>query len=113
LSDWKVRGCSGPVRTRTIPGTKFLHKDVFAAARVLFHAITYKPPAEVVDDEYPFWLTTGRVFAHYHTATMTRNCPALDAEVREGFLELNPADADALGVSRKGMRSKSHHVAGN
>ena len=52
-----------------------------------------------MDEEYPFWLTTGRVFAHYHTATMTRNCRHLDTEIREGFLELNPEDADNLGVS--------------
>ena len=92
-------GLQWPCPDREHPGTKFLHKDVFARGKGLFHAIGYKPPAEVVDEDYPFWLTTGRVFAHYHTATMTRNCPQLDAEIREGFLELNPEDADTLGIS--------------
>ena len=92
-------GIQWPCPTTDHPGTKFLHKDAFARGKGLFHAIPYKPPAEVVDDEYPFWLTTGRVFAHYHTATMTRNCPQLDAEIREGFLELNPEDAEKLGIS--------------
>jgi len=91
-------GLQWPCPDKDHPGTKFLHKDVFARGKGLFHAIAYQPPAEVVDEEYPFWLTTGRVFAHYHTSTMTRNCPHLDAEVREGFLELNPMDADTLGV---------------
>ena len=91
-------GLQWPCPDKDHPGTKFLHKDVFARGKGLFHAIGYQPPAEVVDEEYPFWLTTGRVFAHYHTSTMTRNCPQLDAEVREGFLELNPKDADTLGV---------------
>lgn len=92
-------GIQWPCPTTDHPGTKFLHKDAFARGKGLFHAIPYKPPAEVVDDEYPFWLTTGRVFAHYHTATMTRNCPQLHAEIREGFLELNPEDAEKLGIS--------------
>ncbi len=91
-------GLQWPCPDKDHPGTKFLHKDVFARGKGLFHAIEYKPPAEVVDDEYPFWLTTGRVYAHYHTATMTRNSPTLDAEVREGFLEINPGDAEKLGV---------------
>ncbi len=92
-------GLQWPCPDREHPGTKFLHKDAFARGKGLFHAIGYKPPAEVVDAEYPFWLTTGRVFAHYHTATMTRNCPHLDAEIREGFLELNPEDADTFDIS--------------
>jgi formate dehydrogenase alpha subunit len=92
-------GLQWPCPDRDHPGTKFLHKDAFARGKGLFHAIGYKPPAEVVDEEYPFWLTTGRLFAHYHTATMTRNCPQLDAEIREGFLELNPEDADTFGIS--------------
>jgi len=93
-------GLQWPCPDRNHPGTKFLHKDVFARGKGLFHAIEYKPPAEVVDDEYPFWLTTGRVYAHYHTATMTRNSPSLDREVREGFLEMNPGDAEKLGVAQ-------------
>ena len=64
----------------------------------MFHAIEYKPPAEIVDDEFPFWLSTGRVFAHYHTGTMTRNCPTLNSEISEGFLEINPLDADHIGI---------------
>jgi len=82
------------------PGTRFLHKGMFSRGKGLFHPIEYRPPAEIVDEEFPIWLSTGRVFAHYHTATMTRNCPTLDSEIREGYLEVNPDDADKLGVSQ-------------
>lgn len=82
------------------PGTKFLHKDKFVRGRGLFHAVEYQPPAEVVDDEYPFWLTTGRLHVHYHTGTMTRNSPSLNAEISEGYLEMNPTDASRLGISQ-------------
>jgi formate dehydrogenase alpha subunit len=80
-------------------GTKFLHQGRFARGRGLFHAIHYKPPAETVDEAYPFQLTTGRLYVHFHTGTMTRNSPSLDREIRECFLEMNPKDAAALGVA--------------
>ncbi|SPD76263.1 Formate dehydrogenase subunit alpha [uncultured Desulfobacterium sp.] len=91
-------GLLWPCPTTDHPGTKFLHKDKFVRGKGLFYAVEFKPPAEVVDEEFPFWFTTGRVFAHYHTGTMTRNCPTLDSEIHEGFLEVNPGDAEGLGL---------------
>ncbi len=92
-------GLQWPCPSPEHPGTPFLHKDgKFTRGKGLFHAIDHKPPAEVVDEEYPFWMTTGRVYAHYHTGTMTRNSKSLDFEVSEGFLEINPADAKSLDV---------------
>lgn len=82
------------------PGTPFLHKDRFVRGRGLFHAVEYRPPAEVVDAEYPLWLTTGRVHVHYHTGTMTRNSPSLHAEMPEGYLEMNQEDAERLGLAQ-------------
>jgi formate dehydrogenase alpha subunit len=79
-------------------GTKFLHQGRFARGKGLFHAIEYKSPAEAVDEEYPFQLTTGRLYVHYHTGTMTRNSPSLDREIKECFLEMNPADAADRGI---------------
>ena len=91
-------GLQWPCPDTEHPGTKFLHQNGFARGKGLFHAIEFKPPAEIVNDEYPFWLTTGRVFAHYHTGTMTRNSPTLNAEISEGYLELHPADAEQLKI---------------
>ena len=84
-------------------GTMFLHQGRFARGKGLFHAIEYKPPAEPADDEYPFQLTTGRVYAHFHTGTMTRNSPSLDREITECFLEMNPKDAAGLGLADGGV----------
>ncbi len=99
-------GIQWPCPSAEHPGTPFLHKDGrFTRGKGLFHAIEPKPPAEVVDEAYPFWMTTGRVYAHYHTGTMTRNTQALNDEIREGFLEINPADARALDL-REGHRVK-------
>jgi formate dehydrogenase alpha subunit len=92
-------GLQWPCPSPDHPGTPFLHDGGrFTRGKGLFHAVDYNPPAEVTDEDYPFWMTTGRVYAHYHTGTMTRNSKALDCEVSEGFLEINPADARALDL---------------
>ncbi len=71
----------------------------------------YEPPPEVPDQEYPFWLCTGRVLEHWHTGTMTRRIKQLYNANPEGYVELNPKDAKELGfvngqkiriVSRRG-----------
>ena len=91
-------GLQWPCPDSDHPGTKFLHRGRFARGKGLFHAIEYQPPAETVDEEYPFQLTTGRLYVHYHTGTMTRNSPSLDHEIKECLLEMNPGDAAALGI---------------
>ncbi len=85
------------------PGTPVLHKDRFTRGRGLFHAIEYRPPEELVDDEFSFQLTTGRFFPHYHTGTMTRNSPSLHGEMPEGHVELHPEDAATLGLKNGDM----------
>ena len=54
--------------------------------------------AEPPDGEYPFWLSTGRVLEHWHTATMTGVVPELRDAMPTAYAELNPRDARALGV---------------
>jgi nitrate reductase NapA len=58
----------------------------------------YHPPAEVPDEDYPFWLTTGRVLEHWHTGSMTRRTKQLHQAVPEAYVEINPADALELGI---------------
>jgi nitrate reductase NapA len=59
----------------------------------------YQPPAEVPDDEYPFWLSTGRVLEHWHSGSMTRRIKQLHQAVPEAYVELNRSDADELGIA--------------
>lgn len=92
-------GLQWPCPDNKHPGTKFLHQGRFTRGKGLFTPIDYKPPAEVPDEEYPFYLTTGRIYAHYHTGTMSRNSPSLEREIDECFLEMNPEDASEIGIS--------------
>ena len=93
-------GLCWPCPTRDHPGTPILHLERFTRGRGLFHAVEYRPPAEVPDEEYPFWMTTGTEFAHYLTGTMTRRCVTLDRELPELYTELNPEDGRRLRIGQ-------------
>ena len=60
----------------------------------------YHPPAEMPDQEYPFWLCTGRVLEHWHSGSMTRRVKQLHQAVPDAYVELNHADAQALGIKK-------------
>jgi formate dehydrogenase alpha subunit len=89
-------GLHWPCPDTNHPGTPYLHKDQFTRGKGKFHAVEYQDPAEMPDKEYPYFLTTGRMFAHFHTGTMTRLSPHLDVEQTTGYVSINPKDAAAL-----------------
>jgi predicted molibdopterin-dependent oxidoreductase YjgC len=84
-------------------GTRFLHGGQFTRGRGLFIAPAYTPPFEKPDEEYPYYLNTGRMFAHYHTGTMTRRSPFLNREMEGPYVEIHPEDAMRGGI-REGDR---------
>ena len=91
-------GIQWPCRTPEDPGTLFLHKDQFSKGKGSFFPIPYREPAEQVNEEFPFWLTTGRMGFHYHTRTMTGVSPSLQKEAEESYMEINPFDAAEIGI---------------
>ncbi len=93
------QGLQWPCPHEEHPGTTFLHKDRFTRGKALFTAIEYKPPVETADNAYPFMLTTGRTFVHYHTGTLTRRSQSLEQEQPEGYVEIHPVDARKYGVT--------------
>lgn len=66
--------------------------------QIWFHP--YEPPPEMPDDEYPFWLNTGRVLEHWHSGTMTNRVPELARAMPQAYVELHPEDAASLGLNR-------------
>ena len=96
-------GLQWPCPTPDHKGTKFLHKDRFTRGLGLFHAIEYIPPAELPDEAYPMFMTTGRVLYHYHTGTMTRLSAGAMERCPESLVEINPLDADKLGIEEGQM----------
>jgi nitrate reductase (cytochrome) len=58
----------------------------------------YEPPPEWPDDEYPFWLNTGRVLEHWHSGSMTRRIPTLHRAVPRAYVEIHRQDAQEMGI---------------
>ncbi len=92
-------GLQWPCPTEDYPGTPILHEHTFARGKGKFMPLKYTPPAEEPDDKYPFILTTERSLYHFHTSTMTRKVRGLTKLRPEETVEINPADAEALGIS--------------
>jgi ferredoxin-nitrate reductase len=83
-----------------------------ADGRAKFAALHSRGLAEPPDDRYPFVLTNGRLYGHWHTQSRTGRIPKLLKMHPEPFLEIHPKDAAKIGVqdrewievrSRRGM----------
>jgi ferredoxin-nitrate reductase len=66
--------------------------------RARFLPRDHRPPREGTDHEFPFVLTTGRLYTHWHTLTRTAKCDKLVLREPGPYVELHPADAVRLGV---------------
>jgi ferredoxin-nitrate reductase len=67
--------------------------------KAVFLPRDHREPFEAPDDEFPFVLTTGRVYAHWHTLTRTGKVSKLVARDPAAYVELAFEDADRLGVA--------------
>jgi assimilatory nitrate reductase catalytic subunit len=92
---WPVPEVGHPGTPRLHEGGRFSHPD----GKARFHGVPYRPPAEVVDDEYPVWLTTGRVVSQYLSGTQTRRIASLVEQYPEPLCEIHPKLAETLGVA--------------
>ncbi len=92
---WPCPEIGHPGTRRLFEGGRFYTPD----QRGRFNPIRYRDPAEVVDDEYPVWLTTGRVVSQYLSGTQTRRIGPLVDQFPEPLLEIHPALADQHGIA--------------
>ena len=68
--------------------------------RANIFALPYEPAAESPDEEYPFWLSTGRVLEHWHSGSMTQRVPELYRAVPDALCYMHPDDAQAMNLRR-------------
>jgi formate dehydrogenase major subunit/formate dehydrogenase alpha subunit len=78
-----------------------LHAKGFTRGKGKFAPIDHIPPAEKPDDDFPMLMSTGRVLYHWHGGQMTRRAKGLMQVYGEALVELNPNDAERLGVNGK------------
>jgi nitrate reductase NapA len=68
--------------------------------KAVIFALPYERPAEMPDQEYPFWLSTGRVLEHWHSGSMTQRVPELYKAVPHALCYMHPDDAAKLQLRR-------------
>lgn len=64
-----------------------------------FVDIDHRSIAEPLDEQYPLYLTTGRVLSQYQSGTQTRRISELTVIEPEAFVELYPSLASELGIA--------------
>ncbi len=67
--------------------------------RAQFAAYHSRGLAEPPDPDYPFVLTTGRLYGHWHTQTRTGRVEKIRSMHPEPFIEIHPRDAVKLGIT--------------
>ncbi|MCK6529674.1 molybdopterin oxidoreductase family protein [Myxococcota bacterium] len=82
------------------PGTPRLFTERFGHpdGRARFTPLTYLPPAEEPDGDFPFRLATGRTVYHYLSGTQTRRLEFLNSQAPEPWVEVHPRAAEGLGI---------------
>ncbi len=105
-----------PVLAPALPDSPFTgtarlcDKTFFTAdGRAQFIPVSFRPPANLPDSEFPFVLNSGRIRDQWHTMTRTGLAAKLSDHMPEPFVELHPLDAMLCGVRDGGLaRVRSH-----
>jgi assimilatory nitrate reductase catalytic subunit len=112
---WPCPSEDHPGTPRLFEDGRFNHPD----GRARMHAVTYRPPAEDVDGDYPIILTTGRVVSQFLSGNQTRRIGPLVEQYPAPKVEIHPKLAAALHVhdgeivrvaSRRGHLDLPAHV---
>jgi predicted molibdopterin-dependent oxidoreductase YjgC len=91
-------GLQWPCPLDDYPGTPILHVSMFTRGKGRFIPLEYRPPMEQPDEDYPLILTMERSPYQFHTGTMTRKVKGLNFLDGEERVQINPEDADRLGI---------------
>lgn len=71
----------------------------FPDGKARFNVADYRTPVDDISDEYPLFLTTGRVVSQFLSGTQTRRIGPLVAQYPEPRIEIHPRLAAKLGIA--------------
>ncbi|MEP6716924.1 MAG: molybdopterin dinucleotide binding domain-containing protein, partial [Terriglobia bacterium] len=94
-------GVFWPCPSEGHPGTPRMFLDHFGTpdGRARFHAVAFQHVMEEPDDEFPLYLTTGRIMAQYQSGTQTGRIAALMTAAPESFVQIHPSMARTYGIA--------------
>jgi formate dehydrogenase major subunit len=91
-------GLQWPCPSEDHPGTTILHSESFPIGKkAALKRIPYEPTDEIVSEEFPFLLTTGRTLYQFNAGTMTLRTKNIELHPAD-FLDIAPPDAAKLGI---------------
>ena len=95
-------GVFWPCPSESHPGSTriFLERFATADSRARFHPVEHQGAVEEPDQDYPLYLTTGRVMTHYQSGTQTRRVARLANAVPDAFVEIHPSMALSHSISQ-------------
>jgi assimilatory nitrate reductase catalytic subunit len=97
-------GVFWPCPSEDHPGTPRLiegGRSFFPDGKCRFHVTEWRPSGDPVDDEFPIYLTTGRVVSQYLSGTQTRRIGPLVDIYPEPRIEIHPRLAERYGIADK------------
>ena len=109
------RGCSSAGSYN--PVAKGSGPFYFPDGRARFNVADYRAPVDDASDEYPIYLTTGRVVSQFLSGTQTRRIGPLVKQYPEPRIEMHPRLAAKLGIAdgdwtTAETRRGDHHAQG-
>ncbi len=123
------KGIQWPFREGDEKGSPRLYTDgkfQYPDGKAKLLAMPYIENNERPDEDFPFWLNSGRVVEHFHTRTKTGKIGNMNKYSPTPYMEINPDAAEELGlenskyvrlVSRRGdavvMAQLTHRVPKN
>ena len=123
------KGIQWPFREGDETGSQRLYTDgkfQYPDGKAKLLAMPYIENNERPDENFPFWLNSGRVVEHFHTRTKTGKIGNMNKFSPTPYMEINPDAAEELGlenskyvrlVSRRGdavvMAQLTHRVPKN
>jgi formate dehydrogenase major subunit len=96
----ELGGIQWPCPDESHPGTEFLHarlwRDPIDGPAAPFHAVEHDPPVDLLTEEFPIRLTTGRRLDSFNTGVQTGGYTS-PLRTREAIL-ISPSDGARLGI---------------
>src|SRR5215208_755478 len=76
-------------------GTEIMHTESFPIGKAALRRVPYRPTKEMVDEEFPLLLITGRTLYQFNAGTMTMRTANVKLRV-EDLLDISSDDANRL-----------------
>jgi assimilatory nitrate reductase catalytic subunit len=92
---WPCPSLDHPGTPRLFEGGVSMHPD----GKCRFLPTPWRPSGDPVDDNFPIFLTTGRVVSHYLSGTQTRRIGALVEQYPEPMVEIHPRLAETMQIA--------------